>query len=355
MFSIIKSIGEDMNRYIRKNLGPLEAKEICSKYSTEVIASCAFGIKSNCFESEDADFRKIGRAMFDFNWRNGVNQAVHWFSHSWAKAFKVGFFEPWVMDYLNTTFWDTIKKREESNVKRNDLVDILINTMNNKELLSENSSERDKVIGHAIQIFLAGFETTSSTIAFTLYELCIHPDMQDKLRNEIITNIKENNGIITYEGIQNMNYLDMCVKETLRKYPVLPFLDRRCNKDYQIPGTNVVIERGMPVLIPMLGLHYDEKYFPEPDKYDPERFADKNSINVNGLYYVPFGEGPRICIGERFGLIGTKVGLVHILSEFVVERTAPTPVPIEFAQKSFILQSKVGIPVKFKEYLPEDS
>lgn len=81
-------------------------------------------------------------------------------------------------------------------------------------------------------------------------------------------------------------------------YPVLPFLDRMCNENYKVPGTDVVIEKGTPIYIPMFGLHYDPKIFPNPKIYNPERFAE-NTVNTEGLSYIPFGDGPRNCIGEK--------------------------------------------------------
>nr|XP_022913663.1 cytochrome P450 6k1-like [Onthophagus taurus] len=90
--------------------------------------------------------------------------------------------------------------------------------------------------------------------------------------------------------------------ETLRKYPVLPFLDRMCNTDYKLPGTDIIIEKGTPVYIPMFGLHYDEKYWNNPQKYDPERFSDEEINKRHQYAYIPFGSGPHNCIGERFGL-----------------------------------------------------
>lgn len=95
----------------------------------------------------------------------------------------------------------------------------------------------------------------------------------------------------------NLNIL-----ETLRKYPVLPFLDRICAENYKIPETDVIIEKGTFVYIPMFGLHYDPKYFPEPHKYDPERFNDENKKNIPPYSYIPFGEGPRNCIGKEFSI-----------------------------------------------------
>ncbi|VEN53748.1 unnamed protein product, partial [Callosobruchus maculatus] len=146
-----------------------------------------------------------------------------------------------------------------------------------------------KVTAQALQFFLAGFETTSSTISFTLYELCKHPKYQNTLREEIKATVAKD-GDITYENLMDMKYLDMCILETLRMYPVLPFLDRRCNTEYKIPDSDLVIEKGLPVYIPMFGLHFDEKYFPEPFEYKPERFEKGTSVyNKHGLVFLPFG------------------------------------------------------------------
>nr|WCC58058.1 cytochrome P450 [Pharsalia antennata] len=345
MFSSINEVGMDLNRYIRKNVGQLESKEIFAKFATDVIAKCAFAIKAGSFEEENPEFRKVGRAFFEFNWRNGIIQSSYFFRQKWASALQLNFFEKWATEYLNNVFSFTISNRAESNMKGHDLVDILVEMRKNKDL------DGDAVVAQAVQFFIASFETTSSTMSFALYELCLQPEIQDKLREEVINSIGKYGGI-TYEGLKEMRYMEMCVLETLRKYPVLPFLDRRCNADCRIDGIDLVIEKGMPVYIPLMALHYDEKYFPEPEKYDPERFAVKNSHNLTGLYYLPFGEGPRICIGQRFGMLAVKIGLTHILSEFVIERTSETPVPVKFAARSFLLQSDVGLPMKFTKVPP---
>nr|WCC58057.1 cytochrome P450 [Pharsalia antennata] len=351
MLSIINEVGVDLNRYIRKNLGQLEAKEVTAKYSTDVIAKCAFAINSYSFEDENSEFRKVGRAFFDFTWRNGLVQSIYFFKHNLANTLRLDFIEQWALNFLRDIFWNAIEKRQQTKIKGNDLIDIIVEMRNNKELCEELNFDGDKVVAQAVQFFAAGFETTSSAISYTLYEICLQPKIQTKLRKEIISSIKKHDGI-TNEGLKEMKYMDMCIFETLRKYPVLPFLDRRCNENYKIPGTGLTIEKGMPVYIPLMALHYDEKYFPEPEKYDPERFSENNTHNTNGLYYMPFGEGPRVCIGERFGMLGVKVGLSHILSEFVVERAPETPVPVKFEPKSFLLQSTVGLPLRFRELQP---
>lgn len=85
--------------------------------------------------------------------------------------------------------------------------------------------------------------------------------------------------------------------ESLRKYPVIPFLDRRCVQDYTIPNTNVTIEKGTGILIPILGLHYRSEYFPSPYEFNPERFSDQNQGTIPSCVYLPYGEGPRSCVG----------------------------------------------------------
>jgi cytochrome P450 len=85
--------------------------------------------------------------------------------------------------------------------------------------------------------------------------------------------------------------------ETLRKYPPAPRLSRECTKTYKIPGTEIVLEKGVLTIIPILGLHHDPKYYPDPDRFDPERFSEEEKAKRHHYVYLPFGEGPRICIG----------------------------------------------------------
>lgn len=84
----------------------------------------------------------------------------------------------------------------------------------------------------------------------------------------------------------------------MRKYPPAPVFLRKCTKDYKIPETNVIIEKGLSVLIPAIALQRDPEYFPAPDIFDPERFSEENKHKIMDHTYLPFGDGPRICIGK---------------------------------------------------------
>lgn len=107
--------------------------------------------------------------------------------------------------------------------------------------------------------------------------------------------MKNNNDSICQET-STVSLMCFIILETLRKYPPLPFLDRKCNTDYKIPGTDIVIEKDVSIYISLLGIHNDEKYYPEPEKFIPERF--QNNENAAESVYVPFGSGPRSCIGK---------------------------------------------------------
>ncbi|KAI2474224.1 hypothetical protein C4B38_000292 [Diabrotica virgifera virgifera] len=133
--------------------------------------------------------------------------------------------------------------------------------------------------------------------------------------------------------------------ETLRKYGLLPVLDRDALADYQFEGTDLVIEKGTAVYIPYFAMFRDPKYFPNPLKFNPERFAD-NTFNSDGYTFFPFGEGPRACIGKRLGLLAIAACVSNVVLKFNIEKCEATPDAIEFEPKSLALQSKDGLKIK---------
>lgn len=156
---------------------------------------------------------------------------------------------------------------------------------------------------------------------FTLYELALNQNIQTKVREEIKRVIAKHNGELTYEGMMEMEYLGRVIEgnnyyfiikifestsnnrllifilETLRKYPPGFILSRVCTKDYKVPDSDLVINKGTPIIIPAYGLHMDGRYWPDPDKFDPDRFTEDQKSTRHNYTYLPFGEGPRVCIG----------------------------------------------------------
>jgi len=225
---------------------------------------------------------------------------------------------------------ETLRFREDYEVVRNDMLQLLIDMKENKDNKNkENTLTFEEIAAQALVFFLAGFETSSTTMSYCLFELAMDHVIQDKVRNEINQVLEKYHGKITYESITEMKYLGQVVDETLRKYPALPSLTRRCVMDYKVPGTEVIIEKGTLVFLPVLGLQRDPEYFPDPEKFDPERFAEENKKHIRPFTYLPFGEGPRVCIGVRFGMMQTKVGLISLLKNCKFSLNDRTKVPLE--------------------------
>lgn len=128
----------------------------------------------------------------------------------------------------------------------------------------------------------------------------------------------------------------------------MPTLTRKCEKDYPLPGTDLVIERGTLTLIPVLGLHYDEEYYPNPEEFNPERFSEENKKKIPPFAYMPFGEGPRICIGLRFGLLQAKVGLCALLRNFEFRVSSKTGV-VEINKSAFLIATKKPIYLEYSK------
>lgn len=106
--------------------------------------------------------------------------------------------------------------------------------------------------------------------------------------------------------------------ETLRKYQPLE-ITRVCVKDYKIPESSVIIEKGTTIIISQFSIHHDEKFYPDPEKFDPARFSSKVDKSLIGMPYLPFGDGPRNCFGLKVAKMIVKAGVYSILHQYYVD------------------------------------
>jgi len=138
-----------------------------------------------------------------------------------------------------------------------------------------------------------------------------------------------------------MKYLDMVFNESLRKYPVVDLHVRKCSKEFKIPNSEITIPENTMIFMSTNAFHNDERFFENPSKFDPERFNEENVKKLNPFAYLPFSEGPRICIGLRFGTMQTKIVLVKLLRKYKFSPGTRTPIPMKFSPSS-AFQSPVG-------------
>lgn len=168
----------------------------------------------------------------------------------------------------------------------------------------------------------------------TCYELARNPHVQRDLLDEIDSVSAElGRKSISYEALHKMKFLDMVISESLRKWPPAVQTDRMCIRDYTLDlgnGKTIMIKKNQCIFLPIYHLHHDPIYFPNPEKFDPYRFSDQNKDSIVQGSYLPFGLGPRTCIGSRFALMEGKLLLFNLLSRFVVEKCDKTPETLTF-------------------------
>ncbi|ETN66704.1 cytochrome P450 4C1 [Anopheles darlingi] len=189
-----------------------------------------------------------------------------------------------------------------------------------------------------------GHDTTTSGIAFTFYQLAKHPDIQERLFQEIIDTLGPDYRTVplTYSTLQNFKYLDMVVKESLRLLPPVSIIGRRLVEDLELNG--VTVPAGTDITIPIYVIHRNPEVFPDPERFDPERFADESTQRRGPYDYIPFSIGSRNCIGQRFALMEMKITLVRMVSHY---RIHPGTTMHEVRLKTdLVLRPDKGIPVR---------
>lgn len=184
------------------------------------------------------------------------------------------------------------------------------------------------------------------------HELAVNPHIQERLYDEIATiEATHPNKPISYEIIQNFKYMDMVVSEALRLWPPIPGSDRQVTKPYRMElsnGEHIDLKTNDSIWFPIFGIHLDEQYWPDPHKFDPERFNDENRKNIQLGTYLPFGNGQRVCIASRFAILVAKTIFYHLLKEYRFEKCARTSDPIVLKPNSINMHAKGGFWVKFK-------
>lgn len=197
-----------------------------------------------------------------------------------------------------------MKKREGQPKIRKDFMDLLMELKEQGTVKEEGIAEleiTDEVLlAQAMWFFAAGTFASSGAISNLLYEFALNQSIQDRCFEEVKQIMEKYDRKLTYESLNEFHYTSMAFDEALHKHPLMGVLFRQTVNDYTFPELNLTLKKGTKMFIPVSSLHMDEQYFPEPESFQPERFAKENKDLIRDCTYMPFGDGPRNCIGELF-------------------------------------------------------
>lgn len=289
----------------------VDVREIMARYTTDFIGACGFGIDSDALNDEKSIFRKLGKDIFTPTKRDGLMSAL---KRIMPDLFKdLHFLKPTIQPTTLMLVKNIMAQRGNKPSGRNDFIDLLLELKEHGKILGESIENKNKdgtpklaelefddklMAAQVFVFFAAGFETSSSATSFTLHQLAFHPDIQAKCQAEIDEVLARYDGQLCYESVKEMKYLEMTFKEGMRMFPSLGFLMRKCARPYTLPETDVRIDEGVTIAVPLQALHNDEKYFDSPEQFRPERFMPYVVGDIESHVYLPFGEGPRACIGK---------------------------------------------------------
>jgi len=375
LIKVLNSKLEDTFSMYASNGEMFDLKEEMGKYSLDAIASTVFGVDTSCLGStKDSEFVRNVKAIFELT--PGVAVKLFMVFPFIEKSRTLSLLRKFLVqsglaEYLKFIKHDenlffikvvesAIRQRRETNVKRNDLIDMMIEALDSSmpggdeeddhandqfekdsKILglgqSKSNLNEDNIIATAIVLLLAGYDTTALTMSNALYQLTLNPECQRRLQEELAdANIED------YSVLQNLPYLDAVLHETLRMHPPIPNLPKICTKEYKVPGTNITIKPGDKIEINAIGISYDPKYFTSPDVFDPVNFMKERKAEGDPLTFMGFNQGPKSCIAMRFALLEMKICLSHLIRNFNFVSCEKTTKNYETEVKTFLGGIKGG-------------
>jgi cytochrome P450 len=289
------------------------------KLTLDVLACCIFGL--------------------DFDTLNGkISEPLEAYNHSVETAFNPARF---LFTFINKlplksneamytslhTFdkycWqimDDTKKKMEEKKNQTEINDTEKKAVSLIELMYENNLSDEKIRDNISAFFLAGHETTATSLGWLISILVSHPDVQQKARQEILEKIP---GEVTFDSLKELNYIDGLIKEGLRFFPPLPSMSgRKAAKDSVIG--NVHIPAGTAIEMNLIAMAHNPKIWGDPEIIRPERWYSENITKEQRNAWMPFSGGPRICIGMNMSLLEQKMFIVYFLKRFQQVKLAPS-------------------------------
>lgn len=337
----------------------VDMKGFYGHFTLDAVASCSFGVKLSPNSPEEGSFIRSAKNVFFAEVTPAVMLST--LVQKAGQAFRKRVFNEKAFTFYKNATIDIIKKREENNIRHEDFLQMMMNakevaeqTTVSGETATEDpgfegrqqkpqdvkSLSEDEALAQCVLFFLAGQDTASTTTSFASYLLAVNPQAQEKLQAEVDECFRKHGSSPSYDIVSKLPYLDCVVNETLRMMTPASRLERVFHEDYMLGETGIKLSEDCIVVIPVYSLHHDPEFFPEPDVFNPDRFSEENINSIRPYTFLPFGAGPRNCIGSRFAHQLVKTCLLHAVHSVRFVKCPKTKVPLEYRPGFGLLHPK---------------
>uniref|UniRef100_A0A7N8XRX3 unspecific monooxygenase n=1 Tax=Mastacembelus armatus TaxID=205130 RepID=A0A7N8XRX3_9TELE len=328
---LVEKLGE-------KNLDePMDVKQFVAPYSLDAVTSASFSVEVDSINNPDDTLIVQLKKILNMNFWPFILISMYFFHlcHRQRPFVDMSTLVSLCTFWL-TTLWspftDFLQVMVQSEIPDTDI-------KSEEEQPSKGLTESE-ILSQAFVFIFGGYETTSVTLTYIFYNLATNPNAMQTLMEEIDASVPRDSPI-SYEDVIGLQYLDQVICESMRLMPTAPRIERLCKKTVQVQG--ITIPQGTLVGISLGLLHKDPRFWSSPELFRPERFSKNGGEEVNQYAYLPFGIGPRNCIGMRYALLVMKLVLVRLLQNYTLETCKDTMIPLEFDWKFQPIQ-----PVKLK-------
>lgn len=356
-----------------------DIRAILGALTMDIICSTSFGIDMQTLRNMETEFTKHAKVVSTLNIESnpinalpliipGIKRVFEFLDLDYVDKKSLNYVRNAVTDMINhrktqvdTTFKDTLSSLMNAHKRQNE-ADCNGNTTqvvnrnissaskddetgekykNEYQKYKERGLNDDELAANALIVLMAGYDTTATTLTWMCYLLATNPDIQEKLVGEIDNIIGSDDP--DYEQATKLEYLDWFLCETLRLYPAANRTGRDACVDTEVCGYKV--QNGLSITVPIYAIHRMPEYWDKPDECIPERFSPENRHKINPYVYIPFGVGPRACVGMRMAQMMCKIIMVKFLQHFCIQVCDKTENP-PVLEKSLLTKPVNGMYLK---------